>query len=325
MPDNVDGTNLNAPVNIDWQSRTLQIPDDLGAFGVMSDEYARTIRFEANRFYKGIDMSKYSYRVNYTNPEGHGDIYAVDDLKADAFKISFSWKLSRFVTAIPGDIEFSICGLKFKSDKKTIENEVNTQTNIFTVYPGLEVTETPEITERLDWLASYLKNLEDKFKTINSVAIAYAASDSQSTTPSNWSTSIPSIGAGQWLWCRLTVTYNQGSNTVIYLKAYQGKDGKDGEVVEEERLSALEELASAINARLSTIETWRKTVDDEVTAERADRKKLWDAINTIAMNLDSYPFLIDTTYYTRGSTVASGVVTIPSSNWSGTTLEVGSM
>lgn len=65
--------------------------------------------------------------------------------------------------------------------------------------------------------------------TIKSKAITYVGSTSGTTVPSSgWTTSIPSVAAGSYLWTRTVVTYSDGTSTTAYSVALQGKTGAKG-------------------------------------------------------------------------------------------------
>ncbi len=65
--------------------------------------------------------------------------------------------------------------------------------------------------------------------TIKSKAIEYQASTSGTSTPTGtWTTTIPNVNKGSYLWTRTTVTYSDDTNTVSYSVAYRGTDGIDG-------------------------------------------------------------------------------------------------
>lgn len=60
--------------------------------------------------------------------------------------------------------------------------------------------------------------------------VEYVSSSSGTTTPSDsasWSTTMPSVSKGYWLWTR--ITYTDGSKS--YSKSYQGKDGSNGSTI----------------------------------------------------------------------------------------------
>ena len=66
---------------------------------------------------------------------------------------------------------------------------------------------------------------------INSVTISYGISNSSSTQPSDWSSSIPqSIDEGKYLWTRTIIDYTDPniSDTVTYTYSRQGVDGENG-------------------------------------------------------------------------------------------------
>lgn len=65
--------------------------------------------------------------------------------------------------------------------------------------------------------------------SISSTSVTYQASSSGTTTPTgNWSTSIPSVSAGQYLWTKTVVTYSNGTSTTSYSVGRNGTNGQDG-------------------------------------------------------------------------------------------------
>ena len=67
---------------------------------------------------------------------------------------------------------------------------------------------------------------------ILSTEIKYGTSDSASTQPSSWSSTVPtSIEAGKWLWVRTVINYTDNTSDTTYQKSYVGTDGKDGKSV----------------------------------------------------------------------------------------------
>lgn len=64
---------------------------------------------------------------------------------------------------------------------------------------------------------------------IASTAITYQASASGTTAPTGtWSTTIPSVPAGQFLWTKTVTTYTNNTNSTAYTVAKMGSDGKPG-------------------------------------------------------------------------------------------------
>lgn len=141
-------TETNDKIEIDADTRTMIIPDTERIFGVMSDEKGERKYFRCKRFVgNGIDLSKLSLRIVFQNASGletGKDKYIVTDLATDGEDyITFSWELSRKVTAYKGIISFIVCAIKTKSDG-TIINEWNTTIANGAVLDGLEVNGTQE-------------------------------------------------------------------------------------------------------------------------------------------------------------------------------------
>lgn len=64
---------------------------------------------------------------------------------------------------------------------------------------------------------------------ISSSVIEYVVSSSGTQTPaSGWSTTIPSLSKGQFLWTRTTINYTNGTKTYSYSVSRDGLDGQDG-------------------------------------------------------------------------------------------------
>lgn len=61
--------------------------------------------------------------------------------------------------------------------------------------------------------------------TITNTSVTYAVSTSGTVTPEQWSSDIPSVPAGQYLWTKTTVTYSTGQTTTAYTVVRNGIDG----------------------------------------------------------------------------------------------------
>lgn len=154
-------TETNDVIEIDADTRTMIIPDTERIFGVMSDEKGERKYFRCKRFVgNGIDLSKLDLRVIYQNASGlesGKDKYIVTDLATDGEDyVTFSWELSRKVTAYKGIISFIVCAIKIGMDG-IITNEWNTTLENGIVLDGLEVSGTQEQEEEV---RDYYKQLE---------------------------------------------------------------------------------------------------------------------------------------------------------------------
>lgn len=67
--------------------------------------------------------------------------------------------------------------------------------------------------------------------TIKSTSVTYFASSSGTSTPSdseNWTTSVPTVANGQYLWTKTVVTYSDNTSTKSYSVSYKGTNGSNG-------------------------------------------------------------------------------------------------
>ena len=128
---------------VDDDTRLVTVPDNYKKLGVESDEKAKRIWFRFPKLVgnNGVDLSAIGVRINFRNANGDGDIYIVEDLTTDGDYVTFSWELTRKVTAYKGNVSFVVCAVKSATDG-TIKNEWNTTLNKeCEVLEGLEVTE----------------------------------------------------------------------------------------------------------------------------------------------------------------------------------------
>ena len=77
------------------------------------------------------------------------------------------------------------------------------------------------------WSGAMLITAQDV--TITNQSVEYATSASGTTAPTaGWSTAIPSVAEGQYLWTRTTLTFSDGNSVVSYSVSRQGVDGNSG-------------------------------------------------------------------------------------------------
>ena len=66
-------------------------------------------------------------------------------------------------------------------------------------------------------------------KGVKSTAIVYQASSSGTTTPTGtWSSSVPAVAAGQYLWTRTIITYTDNTTSTMYSVGRMGTNGMNG-------------------------------------------------------------------------------------------------
>lgn len=65
--------------------------------------------------------------------------------------------------------------------------------------------------------------------TVESTSVTYQASTSGTTPPTgNWTTSVPTVAAGQYLWTKTVVNYSGGKSTTSYSVGRMGQNGSPG-------------------------------------------------------------------------------------------------
>jgi hypothetical protein len=65
--------------------------------------------------------------------------------------------------------------------------------------------------------------------TVSSTSVTYQVSTSGTTTPTGtWSTTVPSVPNGQYLWTKTVVVYSDGKSTESYSVSYKGTNGING-------------------------------------------------------------------------------------------------
>lgn len=82
--------------------------------------------------------------------------------------------------------------------------------------------------------------------TIKSTSVTYQAGSSGTTAPTGtWSTSVPSVSAGQYLWTKTVVTYSDGKSTTAYSVSRYGTNGAAGTSVTVQSTSVTYQVSSS--------------------------------------------------------------------------------
>lgn len=159
-----------------------------------------------------------------------------------------------------------------------------------------------------DWIGTYSDNIEQdstvfsqytwkkiKGETgetgngIKSTTVTYQASSSGTVIPTGeWSTSIPSVSAGQYLWTKTVITYTDDTETTSYTVGMMGATGSDGKGIE----------STAVTYKIGTsgteIPTGEWTTD--VPATTAEAPYLW------SRTITTYTDGTTSTMYSVGAT-----------------------
>lgn len=154
----------NYEVDINPETRVINVPEDF-ILGVESDEKAQRVFFTCPKIVGyDFDMSKANVYINFENANGEKDAYRVEDLNVneELEEVTFSWLLSRKVTAYKGQVSFIVCA-KISNENGVIQQEWNTTVATAISLVGLEAIAQIE-QENYDILEEILrkvKNIEE--------------------------------------------------------------------------------------------------------------------------------------------------------------------
>lgn len=145
---------------INPETREIEIPETYQILGVESDEKTERIEFQCPKIVgDNIDLTQLQLRVNFQNANMEVDQYIVEDATQNGDDITFSWLLSRKVTAYRGTVQFIVCAVKVY--ESTITNEWNTTLAESEVLEGLEVEEPEPTGEQSDLIAQLINIIQN--------------------------------------------------------------------------------------------------------------------------------------------------------------------
>lgn len=207
----------------------------LGNFRALQSKLSNDIQSELERLVE--DAKPYNIRIStdngtmFKNNEGESLVKATlwKGGKVVSRDVSWRWALDGVVTV----------GMQYRVQAKDI-----TDTAVLTVsgYIGNKEVATTEIT---------LTNVNDGAKGpqgpkgdkgdkgedgiagkdgvgLKSTVVTYGISASETTQPSGWSTQVPTLTKGNYLWTKTTWTYTDNTTETGYQKTYIARDGNDG-------------------------------------------------------------------------------------------------
>lgn len=156
---------------IDAEGRKIYVPDAEKLFGVESDTQAERKYFRCPRYVgNGLDLAGCFLRVNFRNANGDVDAYLVKDVTIDGEDITFSWELSKKVTAYKGEVQFVVCAIMGAGLP-----EWNTTLAVGTVLEGLEPDSSTVEAETSDVIAQLLAMVEAQTAAVEAVGAAQRA------------------------------------------------------------------------------------------------------------------------------------------------------
>lgn len=156
---------------------------------------------------------------------------------------------------------------------------------------------------------------------IESTTVSYGVSDSSSSQPTDWQSTIPTVAEGKYLWTRTIIDYTDEKipDTVTYIYAKQGTKGDSGTAGSSVTVSSVQ-YQSGASATTAPTGTWYNAV-----VAPAEGQYLWTKTtfsdNTVAYGVakqgSSGRGVSEITEYYLASTASSGVTT-STSGWTPT-------
>ena len=116
----------------------------------------------------------------------------------------------------------------------------------------------------------------DKGDTGNGIAntvVTYGLSVSDTTEPATWSSSVPTLVKGMYLWTRTVYIYTNGESTTSYQISYIAKDADATAAIDKTKQELLEKLDTVRNDSLAAVEEAKQeltTVADDLSQAKQD-------------------------------------------------------
>ena len=116
----------------------------------------------------------------------------------------------------------------------------------------------------------------DKGDTGNGIAntvITYGLSVSDTTEPATWSSSVPTLVKGMYLWTRTVIIYTNGDSTTSYQISYIAKDADATEAIDKTKQELLEKLETVRDDSLAAVGEAKQeltTVADDLSQAKQD-------------------------------------------------------
>ena len=133
----------------------------------------------------------------------------------------------------------------------------------------------------------------DKGDTGNGIAntvVTYGLSMSDTTEPATWSSSVPTLVQGMYLWTRTVIIYTNGDSTTSYQISYIAKDADATEAIDKTKQELLEKLDTVRNDSLAAAEEAKQeltNVANDLSQAKTDLQNAVSAVDTKATNLQS--------------------------------------
>lgn len=267
---------------IDDKLRTITMPNNGSVFGVSGDIEVNQVEFQMPRYCAGFDMTDFTGRVNYVNPNGDSNYYE-SEISGTDDTVSFIWLMKPDVTRYSGDVKFSVKLYK-KQDGKILK-QFNTRSAVGRVLEGFDVIDsvTPEEQETL------LQKIEADIKAY----IDQYAEDRVSEMTQGLPEAVNSLKEDL---DDSNILYNnilQIKNTINMLNPNKLKTGKvigsNGEVIDGLSTRSTSELINvnpSIKLRVTT-ELYQSLAQYDSTGNKLAYTDTFNSLNPIDLNEDT--------------------------------------
>lgn len=271
---------------IDDKLRTITMPNNGSVFGVSGDIEVNQVEFQMPRYCAGFDMTDFTGRVNYVNPNGDSNYYE-SEISGTDDTVSFIWLMKPDVTRYSGDVKFSVKLYK-KQDGKILK-QFNTRSAVGRVLEGFDVIDsvTPEEQETL------LHKIEAEIKEEVKAYIDQYAEDKVSEMTQGLPEAVNSLKEDL---DDSNILYNnilQIKNTINMLNPNKLKTGKvigsNGEVIDGLSTRSTSELINvnpSIKLRVTT-ELNQSLAQYDSTGNKLAYTDTFNSLNPIDLNEDT--------------------------------------
>lgn len=209
-------------------------------------------------------------------------LQASQNPNASTVPADYDWSLVKGPQGIPGeavDGKTSYLHIKYSNDGgKTFTGNTGEDTGAYLgQYVDFEPADSTDVT-KYAW--SKIKGEDGEQGEqgndgvgIASTAVTYQASSSGTTEPTgNWSTTVPEVSAGNYLWTRTIINYTDSTSSTSYSVSKMGADGSEGTSV----ISVVEEYYISTSPDSQAGGSWSTTVPNNADPN----KYIWRRMKT---------------------------------------------
>ena len=167
---------------ISYIDKSKNIIVDDSQVNVTQEENSQFVKFELDRYYDGIDLTKMIFRFHFVNKNNDDAEDPVCNFEYSENKIRFAWKLSKNATAVSGLVRFEIIaeGVNERGEAYTWKTTPSGKFNIIESLSG-----SGRIQPSTDWLTSFLIQVTEQVAEAQTAARQALNSAEQAESSAN--------------------------------------------------------------------------------------------------------------------------------------------